>query len=143
MVPSDFSDSSLPAIRYAVELAKPFEAEVVGCHVIEPATAILPGMKEESMDVVASRAREHMEQLLADADADEFRVLIEHGNACRNIVRLARNEDVDLIVITTHGRSGLSHVLMGSTAENIVRLAPCPVLVTREGTHDFVHPTTD
>ncbi|MEQ9406355.1 MAG: universal stress protein [Fuerstiella sp.] len=144
MVATDFSERSLLAIAYAVELARPFHAEVVGCHVMEPAHALLPAMAggpESSVDVRASQAREETESLLRKAGANRYRVLIEKGNPTREIIRVARNERIDLIVVSTHGRSGLAHMLLGSNAENIVRLAPCPVLVVRDGEHDFVHPS--
>ena len=147
MVATDFSDHSAPAVRYAVELAEPFGAEVVGCHILEPMNAILQSITRSdeaaSMDVRASKARETMETLLAEAGAGRFRVLIEKGNSQAEIVRVAKNEDVDLIVLSTHGHGGMTHLLLGSTAEHIVRHATCPVLVVREGAHGFVQPTSD
>lgn len=140
LVPSDFSERAEPALKYAVELANRFDAEIVGCHVIELPMVILPLHEEEPVDVVASNAREKLESLLRKAGAKKFRVLIEQGNPTRQLVRIAANEDIDLVVVSTHGRSGLSHMLMGSTAENLVRLTPCPVLVVRDGMHSFVHP---
>ena len=140
LVPSDFSERAEPALKYAVDLANRFDAEIVGCHVIELPMVIIPLHEEEPVDVVASNAREKLESLLRAAGAKKFRVLIEQGNPTRQLVRIAANEDIDLVVVSTHGRSGLSHMLMGSTAENLVRLTPCPVLVVRDEMHSFVHP---
>lgn len=144
MVAADFSEQSRHVAAYAVELARPFQAEVVGCHVLEPLQGLLPLMSgptdSASTDVQASDAREAMERLLTDAGADRFRVLIQKGHPSAEIVRVAKNEDVDMIVIGTQGRSGMAHLLLGSTAENVVRLAPCPVMVVRTGAHDFIHP---
>jgi universal stress protein A len=62
------------------------------------------------------------------------------GSPIVEIVRYARKQDIDLIVLSTHGRSGLDHVIMGSVAENVVRTAPCPVLTVRPTGHQFVMP---
>jgi nucleotide-binding universal stress UspA family protein len=66
--------------------------------------------------------------------------LTRHGRPHEEIVGVAREMDVDLIVMGTHGRSGLSHILLGSTAERVVRNAPCPVLTVRHPEHEFVMP---
>jgi universal stress protein A len=65
---------------------------------------------------------------------------VVEGSPKAEIVRYARKQDIDLIVLATHGRTGLSHVLMGSVAESIVRTAPCPVLTVRPEGHQFVMP---
>ena len=140
LVPSDFSERAEPALAYTVELGNRFDAEIIGCHVIETPMVVFPMPDEKSIDLVASDAREKLEGMLDEAGANSFRVLIEQGNPSRQLVRIAATEDIDLIVVSTHGRSGLSHMLMGSTAENLVRLSPCPVLTVRDGMHSFVHP---
>ena len=56
------------------------------------------------------------------------------------IIRFAKDKDIDLIVMGTHGHTGLAHVLLGSVAEKVVRKAPCPVLTVRHPEHEFVHP---
>ena len=134
MVAMDFSEISEAAVNCAVELAKRFDAELVGCHVLEP-HHLLPDMTDmgesANVDLRASNARELVEKLLREAGADRFRVLIEKGHANKEIVRAARNEGIGMIVVGTHGRSGLAHALLGSTAEYIVRHAGCPVLVAK------------
>lgn len=146
LVATDFSDQASAAVRYAAEFARLFEAETVACHVLEPAKVVLPGVtgttEAGGVDVEASNARDQVEQLLTESGTPRFRVLIEKGNPSAEIIRAARNEGVDLIVLSTHGRTGMSHMIMGSTAENVVRLAPCPVLVVRDGKHAFQHPST-
>ena len=146
-MPTDFSEHSKLALRYAAELARLFDCEVIACHIIEPeafqfALAVNEGSPsaQPTIDQQASRARELAEETMAAFDIREGRVLIEPGHAFPEILRLARNEDVDLIVIATHGRGAVAHMFLGSVAEKVVRKAPCPVLVVREGEHDFVMP---
>lgn len=147
LVATDLNENAQLAVRYAVQLARPFGAEVVGCHVLEPSFATLSNLTDAGggtgLDVLASNARETVENLLIDAEADRFRVLIEKGKPGSEIVRVATNEDTDLIVVNTHDSSGIVHLLLGSTAEYIVRHAPCPVMVVREGQHGFVQPDSD
>ena len=134
LVATDFSEISGTAIRCAVELAKRFDAELVGCHVLET-HSMLPDIAEAgetaNVDVQASNARETLEKLLKEAGADRFRVLIEKGYANKEVVRAARNEGIEMIVVGTHGRGGLAHALLGSTAEYVVRHAECPVMVAK------------
>ncbi len=145
--PTDFSEHASHALRYACELADRFDAELHLVHVLEVHVSstpqfgmglALPANIHESEEA-AQRA---LEQLL-DADwAASHRVVRAtlQGNAFVEVIRYAREQKMDMIVLSTHGRTGLSHILMGSVAERVVRKAPCPVLTIRPEGHQFVMP---
>jgi len=88
--------------------------------------------------VLTRSAEEKLARVAAQFSGCKVRTVVCVGRAPWEIVRLAEAEAVDLIIITTHGYTGLRHVLLGSTAELIVRHAPCPVLTVRDPEHDFV-----
>ena len=147
LVATDFSDHARVAMRYGAELAHKFGAEVIACHIVAPLTfgKPFPGSDDRSAarfnpEVRASRARELAEEWFATLDVRQGRVLVELGHPFVEIVRIARNENVDLVVIGTHGRGAVAHMLLGSVAEKVVRTAPCPVLTVRQGQHEFVVP---
>ena len=91
----------------------------------------------ESSKKAAAEAMEAMRAELGDAPV-EAQVLM--GSPHVEIVRYARREDVDLIILATHGRTGLAHALIGSVAEKVVQMAPCPVLTIKHPEHEFVLP---
>jgi nucleotide-binding universal stress UspA family protein len=131
LAPTDFSDPSLQAIAYAFELAQTFGAKLSLLHVIELPVypmAVYPPLEELEQDARGALAR-----LLPEAEGAHVDVthLVEIGLPYQKILQTAAAEKVDLIVIATHGRTGLSHLVLGSAAERVVRLAPCPVLTTR------------
>jgi nucleotide-binding universal stress UspA family protein len=137
LVPTDFSETSLKAVRYAVRFAEQYGATIHLVYVIEP-----PGIASNSptygfvIDPAEERAG-WKERLLCVATAEiEELVPVDTtvctGGASREICRLARESNADLVIISTHGRTGVSRALLGSTAEGVVRHAPCPVLVVRE-----------
>jgi nucleotide-binding universal stress UspA family protein len=149
MCPVDFSDPSNHALTYALELARAFEAEVVLVHVIDvqflspyvvsEVPTVVPGVDElrktveQDLQALAEKSRK-------DYPAVAVRSLLLQGAPFVRIVESAREEQADLIVMGTHGRSGLSHLLIGSVAERVVRKAPCPVLTVKQPEHEFVHP---
>ncbi|MEX0679199.1 MAG: ATPase, T2SS/T4P/T4SS family, partial [Pirellulales bacterium] len=133
LFPTDYSPASNAALRYAVSLAKPSAAKLLIVYVEPPSLPPVGGGPPES----PTREEEaFLAKLLQSLDDDghfpahEIRKL--RGDPATEIVRLARDEDVDLIVMATEGRSGLRRVLMGSVAESIVRTASCPVLTLKE-----------
>ena len=137
LVPTDFSDEAKHALRSAVELARIGQSEVVLVHVIEPPVypvnlgigpVVVPPLEQDLRERLA-QALEQLRQQETGTLAS--RVLIRDGRPFLEIVRAAADEHADLIVIATHGYTGLKHVLLGSTAERVVREAPCPVLVVR------------
>lgn len=140
LLPTDFSECANYALSYATSLARQAGAKIICVHVIEPVvpTVGYTGMTEplpivdisEQLEDSAERElpkiAEHEE--CAGLDVEE---LIAHGDAASEIARVAKERDVDLIVISSHGRTGLGRILFGSTAESVVRHAPCPVLVVK------------
>ena len=140
LLPTDFSECANYALSYAASLARTFRASIVCLHVIEPIvpTVGYTGMTEplpiadisEQLEDSAERELPKIASCeeCAGLDVDE---LIVHGEAASEIVRVAKERGVDLIVISSHGRTGLGRMLFGSTAEAVVRHAPCPVLVVK------------
>lgn len=147
LVPTDFSEHSKKALAYAVELAKTYRAEVVVLHVLElPLYPVSFGVGPVTIPPVSEELRQAVTQHLeilrkSDIPADvSARTLTREGRPFFEICTAARDLDIDLIVIATHGYSGVKHVLLGSTAEKVVRKAPCPVLTVRPEERDFVLP---
>jgi nucleotide-binding universal stress UspA family protein len=129
--PTDFSEHAKQAVTSAFELAQTFGAKVSLLHVIElPVYAIAVALPLEDLE---RDARHELALLLPDAAAAHMDVtrLVELGVPYQKIVQTATAEQVDLIVMATHGRTGLGHLVMGSVAERVVRLVPCPVLTIR------------
>lgn len=144
LVPTDFSDCSQRALSYGCELAKRFGAELHVLHVAQQPA--IGGMYAASLPDEAlypeEFAKEHLEALeVPDAERiSRVQKSVQIGSPFVEIVRYARHNDVDLIVMGTHGRTGLKHMLMGSVAEKVVRKAPCAVLAVRPEGHQFVMP---
>ena len=149
LYPTDFSEMSLHALTYARELTTTFDAHLHCIHVVDEAFQYWTAMGPESVPVgvaaedLMSMAEAHMqrfadEHLVGLKYAPVTKVLV--GRPFREIIAYARDSTIDLIVLATHGRGGLSWVLMGSTAEKVVRKAPCPVLTVRHPEHEFVMP---
>ncbi len=127
LIPTDFSPCSLHALRYAEELARRFGAELTLLHVGDALSdSDLPGAGELSGRREIDRALD----LLRERDY-RVRGVLRRGNPADEIVQAVAAERADLIVMGTHGRTGLKHVFMGSVAEEVVRKALCPVLTVR------------
>lgn len=137
LVAVDGSPYAAEALRIAVDLARHYQARLTIVHVYEPAVHAFPG--EFMLDASAQAAlTAQAENLLAAAKAEaekagakKAETKLLDGVAVSEIVSFAKDKNYDLIAMGTHGRSGLSHVLMGSVAERVVRRAPCPVLTVR------------
>jgi nucleotide-binding universal stress UspA family protein len=147
LLPTDFSTYSAAATKYACELATRFDAELHVLHTLEVHLSSTPdfGMGLDLPRYV-KESRSAAEKALAgvlDPQWSAGRKVVQavvEGSPKVEIVRYARQHDIDVIVLATHGRSGLAHVLIGSVAENVVRTAPCPVLTVRPEGHQFVMP---
>lgn len=135
LVPLDFSEMSLASLRYAAPLARQFGAKITLLHVVQPPNYApeLPYpavIDQENLSLAANTlAAIRTEKIDSDLQVE---TVVQHGFVFDNILEVARKVRADLIITTTHGYSGLKHLLMGSTAECIVRKAPCPVLVVRD-----------
>ncbi len=148
LVPIDFSQYGEQALKYACALADKFGAHVHLLHVVDdyyPYIAEAPALSSSRDDYLGGLRAGALQELekLPQADwcpADRVSRSVIVGTPFVEIVRYAKEQDVDLIVVGSHGRSGLAHVLMGSVAERVVRKAPCPVLTVRPGQHEFVLP---
>lgn len=147
LLPTDFSSYSAAATKYACEFATRFDAELHLLHTLEIHRSSTPGF------VMGLALPEHIKESRAAAEkslADvldpkwsEGRTVIQavlEGSPKVEIVRYARKQNIDLIVLSTHGRTGLAHVIIGSVAESVVRTASCPVLTVRPEGHQFVMP---
>jgi nucleotide-binding universal stress UspA family protein len=146
LFPTDFSEFADRARPYAVDLAKQFGATVTVVHVITGPQfmfgygAVLPtGSISEQIRTHASE-RLGKEADLFEADGVKAEIALLEGKDANELVDFAKKSKADLIVMATHGRSALKQVLMGSTAEHVVREAPCPVLTIRHPEHEFVMP---
>lgn len=138
LVPIDFSAHSTEAIRVAADLARRFEARVTLLHVYEPLVyglpdgfVLTPANKIDELLGAIDAQLDSARQQAIDAGAAEVDAKRLEGAAAAQIVEFAARGAFDLIVMGTHGRTGISHFLMGSTAERVVRLAPCPVLTVK------------
>jgi len=142
LFPTDFSDASHNAKRYAISFAKVFGArlyvltvnQLINMAFLDP--LIIHDLDENRESAV----QENLEQLRVEIANQGVEVIAEvrKGSSSLEVISFAQEKEIDLIIMGTHGWSGLDHVLMGSTAEVVVRRAPCPVLTVRPTIHDFI-----
>jgi nucleotide-binding universal stress UspA family protein len=136
LVPIDFSQTSVQALPYTNALAARFNAEIILVHVFEPIP--LPADSAYLPPQMRHEVRNLLQQDLGTLSREVFgenirtRTIVRTGLPFQQITAAAKSLDADMIILTTHGYSGLKHVLLGSTAERVVRHADCPVLVVRE-----------
>jgi nucleotide-binding universal stress UspA family protein len=139
LLTTDFSETSRKAIYPALAVARKFDAKIVVAFVEEDR---LPPLVVEYMavgveDVLTQQvdqAKERLTEFARDhlGDAEKVELVVGVGTPHVEIVRVAEEKAVDLIVMATHGRGFISHAILGSTAERVLRRAPCPVLIARE-----------
>lgn len=145
LVPIDFSEHSKSALKYAIPFAQQFKASIDLIYVVEPTIYPadfsfgqigFPNVEEE----LRARGSDELEKLILKEISGKVtaRKNVRTGKPFYEINQYAQEENIDLIIIATHGHSGMEHILFGSTAEKVVRKAPCPVLVVRTGEHEFV-----
>jgi nucleotide-binding universal stress UspA family protein len=149
LVPTDFSEHSEHAAAYAVELARQYGSNEIHCiHVSDiPADLLatsayyMTGPSEQFVEQVREEGRKGLDAFVKKNFKDvPVKAVFLEGRPFVEIIRYARENEIDLIVISTHGRSGLKHALFGNVAEKVVRKAPCPVLVVKQEERDFVLP---
>jgi nucleotide-binding universal stress UspA family protein len=142
LVPTDFSEPSANALRYARAFAENFNAALHLLHVLE--VPVFTGWEAPPLvlEDLEQGARNQLERLLTAEERQQFRaqLVLLNGSPFVEIVRYAREQGVDLIVMGTHGRGPIAHMLLGSVAERVVRKAPCPVLTVRHPEHEFIMP---
>ena len=144
LVPVDFSPLSKKALQYAIKLAREFNAAVNLFHVVEPEIPpafdgfmIAPPPISNGTNASCANRLNKLASSVRTAGVNHVDSAVRTGLAAYEIVEAAKEHDVDLIVIATHGYTGWKHFTIGSTAERVVRAAPCPVLVVREKEHEF------
>ena len=143
LVPIDFSPASTRAFSYALRFAEEFDAELTLLYVLVPAPsrsfAAIPGERAFSKSEL-SGTEKNLRALIAstrNGSVQRIRSTMRIGVPSHEIVEMAKDAHIDLIVIATHGYTGWKHFCIGSTAERVVRGAPCPVLVVREKEREF------
>lgn len=149
---TDFSEDSELALTYAEDLARKLGAEIVLLHVDQPLAPVMvsPDLGP-AMDVGAMSRIAEEQRLLAQRELDKIvqrirdsglkaRSLLKVGSPFLEILHASQSENIDLIVLGTHGRTGLAHVLMGSVAERVVQKSAVPVLTIRHPDRKFQHP---
>ena len=135
IMPTDFTNNSGHVLNYASEIAKKFHAKVLIMHVIDPFTySVTDAMQVIDhyvpLKTIAQPMVEDLQKRLKKRCVKSS-TFITKGTPYLEIIRKARQTRADLIVMGTHGRTGAKHLLMGSVAERVVRLAPCPVLTVK------------
>lgn len=148
LVPTDFSEFSRPAVNYAAAMAERFAAQLHILHVVPDPAMLVPdaavftveSMQAQSEKMVADAERMLQQIPEPSVGVQSITRAVRVGAAFMEIIEYAQSQQIDLIVIGTHGRSGFAHILMGSVAERVVRKAPCPVLSVKPEGHQFVSP---
>jgi nucleotide-binding universal stress UspA family protein len=151
LLATDFSDDSLNARLFAEELARKFGAEIIVLHVDQPLAPVMVSELGPAFDVGAMNQIAEDQRLAAQREIDKIvtqlrdaqikaRSMLRVGAPFVEIIHSAQTENVDLIVLGTHGRTGLAHVLLGSVAERVVQKAGCAVLTVRHPDRRFKHP---
>lgn len=147
LVPTDFSESARYALPYAIDLAKKYQASLHILHVVEPIVAPVdfawgtysyPDIEKQLSGYVEQSLEKIIQEQIPEEIKTESTNL--HGKPWREIISFAKDQNMDLIVMATHGLSGLSHALYGSTSEKVIRKAHCPVLTVRHPDVKFEMP---
>ena len=148
LAPTDFSDYAKGGVDYAIEFASQFKADLILLHVVaEELFAIMgEGTTVYPVDEMMQDRRNEMQEFVSQSVRPRLgagatvKEIVSLGSPFVKIVETAKNEGADLIVMSTHGRTGLSHLLIGSVTERVVRNAMCPVVSIRPSKHEFALP---
>ena len=144
LVPVDFSECSDVAVKYGRALAASFGAKLHLLHVVQDpytqpwAAEAFPAPIGDLLEQWQEQARTRLSGSLEESERGKVEVSAQIGSPFQEILRYAADHSIDLIVIGTHGRGPIGHMLLGSVAERVVRRAPCPVLTVRHPQHEFV-----
>jgi nucleotide-binding universal stress UspA family protein len=145
LCPIDHSDCSKEALKYAVSLAMKDEAKLLLLHIID-IRSFNEGLEAMSAQIPDEETLEQLKVKLLNCIPEEIRddmeveALVVQGIPFAEIISTAKENEIDMIVIGSHGRTGISHMMLGSVSEKVVRKAPCPVLTVRQPGHKFVMP---
>lgn len=150
LVATDFGDAAAMALTYARELARTFRASLSVVHVVEDVASralvtagATPEQVVRAQAELEADARQRLDAVVTDADRADLAattIVKASPTPASAIVACARELQANLLVIGTHGRGPVTHLLLGNVAERVVRTAPCPVLTIRHPEHEFVHP---
>lgn len=146
LCPVDYSIYSEKALSYAIELAVKYEAKLFLIHVLDIRVYDINDPDLYNVNIIdAETINKLRERLLKCVNEDvkgkiPVEAIVLQGVPFAEIIKASKEHNIDLIVLGTHGRTGLSHAIMGSVAEKVVRKATCPVLTVRHPEHDFVMP---
>jgi universal stress protein A len=147
LFPTDFSDPAKEAQQYACTLAEKFDAQLHALHIVHDPFHSIPAARvswavpeHDDLKQHVESARLHLLRELGDEWTDRRRAVcsVKLGLPAEEILNYVDQHEIDLIVIGTHGRRGLSHMLLGSVAEKLVRIATCPVLTVHPKGHQFL-----
>lgn len=148
LVATDFSEPSKVAVKYAMALTEAFGASLDVLHVLEEpfvhgwaGEGFIPDLASLRITLRADASKQ-LDEMVPTSDREQYhaQLVTKFGSPFLEIIRYAKTNDVNLIVMGTHGRGPIAHMLMGSVAEKVVRKAPCPVLTVRHPEHEFVMP---
>ena len=146
LVATDFSEPSEVAVRYGRALAAAFHASLHVLHVVPDSLALPWATMADGLAMAdvqrqwEREASERLQRLLPESERDALRTVLvtRSGDPVRQVTAYANQIEADLVVLGTHGRGPVAHMLMGSVAERVVRTAPCPVLTVRHPQHEFI-----
>ncbi len=145
LCPIDHSDCSKEALKYAVSFAMKDEAKLYLLHIID-IRSFSEGLDAMSKQIPDEETLEQLRTKLLDCIPEEIRdemdveAIVIQGIPFAEIISTAREKEIDMIVIGSHGRTGIAHMMLGSVSEKVVRKAPCPVLIVRQPNQKFVMP---
>jgi nucleotide-binding universal stress UspA family protein len=147
LAPTDFSKHAANALKYGVAFARKFNAELHLLHVVQDLAMFIPDMVAvtpavaPTVEELSKSVHAAFDHLVRNHDLGGIKVIrqVREGSPFAEIVRYAREAEIDLIVCGTHGRNALMQMLLGGVAEKVVRKAPCPVLTVHHPEHEFVH----
>ncbi len=144
LIPTDFSESAENASLYALSLAEKYGSKIYVAHVIEPFTytsdlGIDMGDQYQVMEATAKKFLDDIVTSIKEKHIDVEGILLS-GEPFVEIIKYVKQEQINLIIMATHGRSGIEHMLLGSVAEKVVRKSPCPVLTVKKAGQTFSLP---
>jgi universal stress protein A len=144
LVPTDFSECSRKALQYAIPFAKQFNASILLLNIV-PVNYLI-GSEFEAIDFVSLEeklekdSKTHLAEFAQEPIKKQITTesLVKIGRPAHEIIQIAKEREIDLIIMSTHGHTRLKHIFIGSVTENVMRHAACPVLIVHEHEHDFV-----